>query len=195
MTHPALRELLSLHHAGQSNKYRKNIDTFLQQRISLLHWLGGKQQSWRIFDSEGIKTEWARGVVWMCRRNGICVMSGEEWRFLCMVFLLALHPLTSLVKEPSLTDRYSEQRECVLIQQLKRHFQFTYHLNSPRYTFYSTNSINLTLPSGTCHLSLCLLTHPPYSHPIISGSAEIWSLPFPTLPSLRRDCVAVQIPV
>lgn len=87
-------------------------------------------------------------------------MSVQESREkgLYFVFLFALHPLTSVVREPPLADRYSQQRNCVLIQQLKRHFQFTNHLNSLPYTFYPPNSINLTLPSGTHHPSHCLLT-------------------------------------
>lgn len=52
----------------------------------------------------------------------------------------------------------AEQSHRVSIRQLKKHFQFTAHLNSLLYTFYFTKSINLTPSSGTHSPSRCLLT-------------------------------------
>lgn len=64
------------------------------------------------------------------------------------VLLLALHPLTSLVRPASLTGTYPEQRKVCIDSAAKKAFSIHIQLNSLRYTFYSTNSINLTLPSG-----------------------------------------------
>lgn len=89
------------------------------------------------------------------------------------MFLFTLYPLTSPVIEPSGTNRHSQQRMCVLIQQLKGHFQFTKHWNSLPYNFYSTNSINLTLPSGSHH-SLSLSVNPVRFILIPSFLVRLW---------------------
>lgn len=55
------------------------------------------------------------------------------------------------------SSQHSQRRMRVLIQLLRRHFQFTFHWSSRPHTFYSTNSINLTLPSGIIAPYQCLL--------------------------------------
>lgn len=116
-------ELLSLYRAGHPNRHWKDI-FFPCLRIAM---------ELTYFDFERKTRYGTRDVVWICRCNGISVRPVQTERSLLCVPLRPTPPHPS--SNRTFSNQHSQQRMCVLIQQLKRHFQFKYHWSSLPFTF------------------------------------------------------------